>query len=219
MTEAKKIEAAGDSKPKKPKPRAGRWMTPAEKAECVALWESGEVTLDDLTRKFGRTPETISKVLSDAGAVKGRTAKEAAEKVRSAVESSIIDDAAKIANRIRETKEEHYSLARAITGLVKKEIIDVSRAGGEIGNRLGAFKALEAAMKVLKTAREERFAVLGILNGEDVDVESLPDLIVQELSAEDVATLRAMDTDSGMDEDGAPIEELPGGIDIEEEDE
>lgn len=181
-------------------------MTTAEKAECVALWEAGEVTIDDLARRFKRDPATISKALADAKAVRGSTSKEVIDRARTKVAEDAASEASKIAGRIRETKEEHYALSRNIVIAVAREIRENSGPGRDLGNRAQTLKAYESAMKVLKMAREERYAVLGILDGEDLTTDALPDLVIQELSADDVATLRSMGGEEGMDDVGGEEE-------------
>lgn len=218
MTEESKTPV----KPAKPVRGRGRLMTTKEKAEVVALWEAGEVTLADLATRFGRDSATISKVLSDAKAVKGRVAASVIEKARAKVEEDSVSDAAILAQRIKETKDEHYKASRRIAMMVTLEVMNASKPGADLANRQGTLKALETAAKALKTVREERFAVLGILNGEEVNVEDLPDLVVQELSADDVAMLRSMggegDIDDVGDEEILPVEGALTAIEEEEED-
>ncbi len=213
--ESKASEEKAGRKPPKPIKGKGRLMTTSEKAECVALWEAGEVTIEDLAKRFGRNPLTISKVLSDAKAVRGRASKEVIEKAKTKISEDATTEASKLAARIRETKEEHYVLSRTISNMIYKELRASAAPGGvDFGNRAQTIKALESAAKALKVVREERYAVLGILNGEDMDTESLPDLVIQELSAEDVAVLRSMDGEDGLDDvGGESIEELDEGLD------
>lgn len=198
-------------------------MTTKEKAEAVALWQSGEVTIVDLAKKYGRDAATINKVLSEAKAVKGAVASKVVEAATKKVAESIVADADVLAKRIRETKEEHYMLSRGIVMAVAKEIREHS-SGKDMANRAPTLKAYESAMKVLKMAREERFAVLGILDGESSNGEEIPDLIVQELSADDVAVLRSMGGEEGIDDVGGgeegSVATLPDdSLDIEEDDE
>lgn len=221
MTEESKTPPA-EKKPPKPIRGKGRLMTTAEKAECVALWEAGEVTIDDLAKRFKRDPATISKVLADAKAVRGATAKEVIEKARAKVAEDAAGTVSKVAARIQETKEEHYILSKTIANMIFRELRASAAPGGpDIANRAQTIKTLESAAKALKLVREERFAVLGILNGEEIDTESLPDLVIQELSADDVATLRSMGGEEGMDDVGGEEvvdESLGDDLDIEDDD-
>lgn len=227
MSEEPKIVEKPAGKPEKPAATRGRGrsMTTKEKAEAVALWQSGEVTILDLAKKYGRDPATINKVLADAKAVKGGTAAKVVEAAAKKVEESIASDAEVIAKRIRETKDEHYKLSRGIVMAVAKELHEHGSGGKDLANRAPTLKAYESAMKVLKMAREERFAVLGILDGDNGSGDEIPDLIVQELSAEDVAVLRSMGGEEGIDdvggedEEGGDLKVPDDSLDIEEDDE
>lgn len=70
-------------------------------------------------------------------------------------------------------------------------------------------------MKVLKMAREERYAVLG-LNNQDKDEgdDGLPELAVAELSPEQIEEMRSRDIPSDDDADGE-IESLGAPVEVE----
>lgn len=57
-------------------------------------------------------------------------------------------------------------------------------------------KALDVAMTTLKKAREERYAVLGLDRDDFVASEDLPELVISELTAEQIEKMRATDLDA-----------------------
>ena len=71
-------------------------------------------------------------------------------------------------------------------------------------------------MSVLKKAREERYAVLGLNREDYVDEEGLPELVISELTEEQVEQLRARDND--MDDLANPddVVQLEDGEVLEE---
>lgn len=164
-------------------------MTPAQWAEAEALWESGQVTLADLSKKFEKAEETFSRYFKSKGIKKGAKAAEHAEKVKKEVAEGITDDAAVLASRIRETKEEHYQMARAIGKLTWREVLK-AQTSGNIASSTPEFKALKEAMTVLKTVREERWAVLGLDNPDTENDANLPELVIQELTAEQIEAMQ-----------------------------
>jgi len=170
--------------------RSSKRMTPAQWAEAEALWESGQVTLVDLAKKFDKAEETFSRYFKKKGMKKGAKKEEHAEKVKERVADAIADDATVLASRIRETKEEHYQMARAIGKLTWREVLKAQTAGSVAGST-AEFRSLREAMTVLKLAREERWAVLGLDNPDTENDANLPDLVIQELTAGQIEAMQA----------------------------
>lgn len=202
MTEAK---AKTDVKKKR---RVPRHLTTSQKAEALALWRSGEVTLDELAKRFKKDRTTFLNLFNREGAQKGETKEKTEKKVQEAVESSIVSDSIILANRIRDTKEEHYKMAYGISRLTWDILSKAKREGIPIGSFAADMKTLQAAANVLKVAREERYAVLGISILDENDDKPLPDLVVQELTSEDIKRLNAEQAVSDEEMGGADIEVL-----------
>jgi predicted DNA-binding protein len=189
--------------PKKPIRR----MTSSQRAEAIALWKSGEATLAVLCKKFGKSKQTLLRLFEREGVTKGSTAAETKKKVEEAVTASITTDATVIAQRIRDTKEEHYRMASTLAKLTWKTIADAQEKKEAIGTKLNDMKALQLASNVLKTVREERYAVLGLNEKVHDDDTPLPDLVVQELTAKQISDMQQMeegDPDGDIDLDDMP---------------
>lgn len=194
-----------------PKKRKHIRLSPKQWAEAEALWESGEVTLADLIAKFGAHKSAFQKRFADRGIKKGAKSAEHAKKVAEEVTKAAVDDATVLAARIRETKEEHYKMAAGLAKLTWSEILAVKNAGSPMAVAMNNLKALDNAMNVLKKAREERYAVLGLDRDDHVDEDGLPELVISELTAEQIETLRAKQEDDfgfDADEDVQDIEVL-----------
>jgi hypothetical protein len=184
MTEPTKKPAA--AKPKKPIRR----MTVSQRAEAIALWEAGEITLDGLAKKFGKSRQAFIRLFDKEGVKKGSKSAETTKRVTDAVEAGIVDSAAETAKRIRDTKEEHYRMANTLAKLTWKIIADAQAAGQSVGTKLNDMKALQMASNVLKTVREERYAVLGLNEKVHDDDTPLPDLVIRELTEDQIKTMQ-----------------------------
>lgn len=190
----------------------GRSLTPKEWAEAEALWESGEVTIQDLVDRFGRSKAAFSRHFQKHGIEKG-AAKEAHKKaVAQAVTSAAVDESVIVAARIKETKEEHYKMAAGLSKLVWSELLQAKSAGKEFALVQGNLKSLDIAASALKKLREERWAILGMDKEGFVDEDYLPELVINELTAEQIEELRNRD-DSGLDDEVIQAEDTQGDPD------
>lgn len=197
MSEPKKTPPKRKTYPKTI--RGSKHMTPAQWAEAEALWEAGQVTLGDLAKKFSKAEETFSRYFKRKGLKKGAKKEEHAEKVKEKVADEIADDATTLAKRIRETKDEHYQMARAMGQLTWREVLNAQKEGRSIATSTPQFKALKEAMTTLKMVREERWAVLGLDNPDTENDANLPELVIQELTAEQIEEMqRIQESDPGM---------------------
>lgn len=195
-----------------------RRLTKRQLAEAKALYESGAASLTDLAKKYDRHPQTFAQYFSKNGIRKGAKADKVAKKVEAAVEKQQINDAAIIAARIRETKEEHYKMASGLAKLTWAEILKAKQDGVPVGTAINNLKALESAMNVLKKAREERYSVLGLDRPDAVDENEVPELVISELTAEQIETLRARNFREMSEFDDLPTGDLPQETSQDEDD-
>lgn len=175
---------AGTSGTKKARLTAKQW------AEAEALWAAGNITLDGLAAKFKVDRSTFNRHFVKKGIVKGSKQDEQAKAIAAKVAADSVAEATLVAARIRETKEEHYKMSSALAKLTWNEILKTKQDGTPVSTALNNLKALDSAMNVLKKAREERWAVLGLDRPDAVDPDELPELIVSELTAEQIKQLR-----------------------------
>ena len=200
---------------KKPERRTGiKRLTSTQKAEAIALWKSGSVTLDDLAKKFKKDRGTFARLFREEGITKGETRAETERKVKEAVETALIDDAAELARRIKDTKEEHYKFAKGISTLAWSMVVKAQKEGTPYAVLLNDMKTLEMATRVFKMSREEKYSVLGIREDDDNEDKPLPDLVVQELTAQDIKELHERslmaDDELGLNEEDLGDDDLIG---------
>jgi hypothetical protein len=200
-------------------------MTASQKAEACALWAAGEMTLVDLSKKFKKNPSTLKNLFEREGITKGQNAKAIQEQVAKAVAENMVDDAAVIAQRARETKEQHYKMAAGLSNLTWMTIMKAREENRPMGSLTNDMKALKSAAEILRITREERYAVLGLNEKVTDDDSELPDLIVQELTAAEIKDMHAaqaaqIDPDGAFDMEAEPFgdEDLLGELDGAEDD-
>lgn len=192
-------------------------MTPRQWAEAEALWEAGEVTLDDLATRFDKDRSAFVRYFKKHGIVKGSRAAARKEEVKEAVAAAGIDEATVLANRIRETKEDHYKMSSALAKLVWAEVLTAKKDEKPFSAIKDNLKALDNAMNVLMKARMERFAILGLDKDDYVDEDGLPELVISELTAAQIEELRNRD-EEGLEAGTAVIpENLQEEIEDEDE--
>ena len=195
---------------KTPTPR----MNPRQWAEAEALWEVGEVTLDDLAKKFSRDRTVFTRYFKKHGIVKGSKAAARKEEVKEAVAAAGIDEATVLANRIRETKEDHYKMSTALAKLAWAEVLTAKKDSKPFSSIKDNLKALDNAMNVLTKARMERYAVLGLDKDDYVDEDGLPELVISELTAAQIEELRNRD-EEGLEAGTAVIPDASQEEEIE----
>lgn len=193
-------------------------LTQKEWTEAKTLWESGEVTLPELAKKFDRHEQSFSKYFARHKIKKGTSRAKHQKRVEKEVEKAALNDAAIIAARIKETKEEHYKMASGLAKLTWAEVLKTKQDGVPVSSALNNLKALDTAMTVLKKAREERYSVLGLDRPDAIDENDIPELVISELTAEQIASLRERNFQDVGDIEDVDVSDLQAdGSDVVEE--
>ena len=194
-------------------------LTERQKATAIALWESGEVTLEEIAKRFGRTTRAMSYVFDKAGAEKGSKRAQVHAEVTKQVNEQIVGDAGVMAAKIRETKDSHYAAAKVIAGLIQKQLVSAQQKAQPFATVQNEIKTLKLAAEALATLREERFILLGIADGEKGNEDELPELTIQEMTAEQILDMQRRQDDSGLDmgdDDIMTVLPSPDTIDMDE---
>lgn len=181
---------AAPAKPPRKKPVV---LTPRQWAEVEALYAQGDKSGEVIGAKFGLSKQSVAGHCKHKGIKKGSKKAVLKKHVEAALATAAVNEATVLAARITETKEEHYKMASAIGRLTWNEILQAKKDGKPVGIALNNLKALDAAMTILKKAREERYAVLGLDKPDAIDPDEVPELVISELTAEEVQQLRDRD--------------------------
>lgn len=194
------------SKEKKTKTSRKR-MTPAEWGEAVALWESGEFTLQQISKKLSITKSHLSRKFKKEGVKKGDMFEETKAAVEEETKSVSAEHALLLAKRVTETKEEHYQWSVAIGKMAMQVVAKARNDGHAISTASEDLKALNHLINIEQKVRSERYACLGLDKEDFVDGDDLPDLPIQDLTGEEIEEIRNKATQSTMG-----IDDGMGGI-------
>ncbi len=187
-------------------------LTIPEKAEAIALWRAGAVTLDDLAKKFKKRPETFSRLFTRMGIEKGSGAAAAVKKAEEAIAAKVATEAEETIKRIAQVKDSHFKMSQALAVMAFRELQQAKAAGLDVGSLKDAMAVYKLASDVVGNSRKELWSVLNVERHESSgDMDDLPELTVRELSQSEIDELRATPDDDGMDA-GATM------IDLDDED-
>lgn len=179
-------------------------------AEVETLYELGDITTAEIAAKFGITDRAVKLHMQRRKIKAGSKAAKHAKKVTEQLEKASVTDAVIHAARIKSTKEDHYKMAETLGKLVYTETVKCARDGLPFSTMTNNVKALEMAISALAKVRAERYAILGLDRDDYVDEEGLPELVISELTADQVETLR--NRDSGLEDiDADDVVQLDDG--------
>jgi len=198
------IKARAESK-KKPN------LKPSQIAEMEAMWESGEVTLKELAERFNRSQDNISRHMTLNGVVKGAKAEEYSRMIKEKIAQELMGDVGEHAKRIRQAKDYALGQIDLIKKLAANEIIGAKKKNLNLSSTLPALRALDQYMKVVSGCRNEEYILLGIKEFEEkVEQEDIPELIVTELTGEEIERMRQeqREFDQMVDEADTDVNEI-----------
>lgn len=190
--------------------KSGKRLTESEFAQVKAMWELGTATLQEMSDQFGITIAALHRRLKRAGVERGSRAHEAAK----GVEDTVQDTARKNTQRVTETKEQHYRYAEAIAQMTMQTIVQARKAGKAIATSDGDLSALNKAARTLEIVRRERYTVLG-LDSDDGDPTETDELLISEMTDEQIAQLNQKSVDASANSDG--VDALIESIEVTEE--
>lgn len=179
---------------KKPNPTAKEW------AQAEALWALGETTRDEIAKKLDVSPTAVTLHMRKVGVERGSKADEHRKKVAEHVADAATIDSAVYAQRIKETKDEHYMMSKTLARMTWEEVANCKKTGNPLSVASSNLKAIESAINILSKARQERWAILGLDRPDAVDTNELPALVIEELTANQIEDLRNRDFNSFEEE-------------------
>lgn len=161
-------------------------LSEAQWAEISALYETGHHTAEELAKKYEVSTSAVSKHFRKHGITKGSRAGEIAAKITEAVTAEVAATAVSFEKlrkeRIEETKKRHYDIASFIVKTLALEIAKAKKDGLAISSTNANMIALRHASAILKSNREELWAILDVENS--VDEAQLPNLNIRAMTEE-----------------------------------
>lgn len=207
-----------ETKTKKTSSSAGRSLgakslTLAQKAEAAALWRSGTVTLEDLAKRYGRRPETLSRMFRKMGIEKGASLAATMKKAEETITTATVSDLEETLKRIATVKDSHFRMSQAIAVMAYREVQQARTAGVDVAKLKETMSTYKLLSEIVGNSRKELFEILNVEHHDKtVDVDDLPDLTVRELTQDEVCQLRDVPAD---DPDGLTLGE--GMLDLDDE--
>jgi hypothetical protein len=192
-------------------------LTPQEWEQIVILWESGTVTQQDLSDRFGISKPAISEGLNRRGASKGRRSKEFAK----VTEDALKGEALRIAQEIGDFKKKYHTYGDFImqSAIIELQALRAKpRAERTKEENARVFSAIKYTAEVYANVRDNKFHLYDLYNDNDQEGE-LPDIGVTEYSAEELEAIQNKTEITLMDESDPlvenAIEELSKMEDVE----
>ncbi|MGI1988700.1 hypothetical protein [Shewanella glacialipiscicola] len=166
-----------------------RRLTPREWSGAVAMYESGEFTLEQISEKYSVHVVTVQRYMSKNGIEKGSKSNSIKRKVEERLAEDAEEEVSLIVKRTQETKEEHYRICQAIDKRIARELITSGQDDKPISASINNLKALKIMAETLKITREARYTILGV-TAESSDVDDLPSLEVREMLDSEIKEIR-----------------------------
>lgn len=190
LTDIEDLESELDDSGSDSEPEAKREtrLSSADWERIKLLWEFGTHTLADLSKEFGVRGDGIHKRLKKDGIQKGSRAHLAP--INAAENDEIAKQAAESMRRIVETRNDHYRYAEVLARMTMAEVIDAKNKSQAISMKDANLAALNKAAKTLEVLRKERWVLLG-LDREDGDPEDMDELMISELSQDQIEAMQA----------------------------
>lgn len=175
----------------RPKGSKSKQLTPRQQAEAAALWSTGDVTLEDLAKRYGKTWETFQRLFERKGIKRGSKAAEVVAKAEEAVHREMLSDPSALAAKIKSAKDDSERFYTTVRKLTMHEIITAKKNNVPLGTIVPNLKALELAARIAKSTQEGQFNVLGISTAPVEDENDIPELRIAGLSTEQINDLRS----------------------------
>lgn len=138
-------------------------LTESQWIVVSSLWELGEVTLKDLSFKFGISEAALSQGLKRRGIKRGAKAHLASKEI----ELRIKEEKEKMVEEIFMFKKRFLKYGDYLMTLTMNEISDAKKSGGKLFSKKTEIDTIMAATKVYKTIRNDMFHLYDLYNQEN----------------------------------------------------
>jgi AcrR family transcriptional regulator len=179
-------------------------LTPSTWAKICAEWEVGDVTLAELSDRFGVNKRTLQAHFSKHEVVKGSRAAQLASAVKQELFELELDGKDDLTQRAREARESAYKNAVTVEKLIMGQLALAQRDPTQAFKAAGAVKLLSLAAAGLERLHNLKWAALG-LNRDSVVSDELPKLIFVDLTEQEIQQIQNGHDQDDLD-DPAPTE-------------
>jgi predicted DNA-binding protein YlxM (UPF0122 family) len=184
-------------------------LTPAQWERMRTLYELGEHSMTDLAKEFGISASAISQRFKRDKVERGSRAHELKAKVAAKAVEKAVEETATFAaqrrKRIEDTKTQAYKSLELFHQLIHREVVEAVKAGDPIASRSGNIKTLRQAILGVEASRIGRYALLDVEG--DIDTAALPDIVVRDITEDEIYELQNRDEDLGGELEEIPVAE------------
>jgi AcrR family transcriptional regulator len=182
-------------------------LTPSTWAKICAEWEVGDVTLAELSDRFGVNTRTLQAHFSKQEVVKGSKAAELASAVKEELFKLELDGKDDLTQRAKETRESAYRNAVTVETLIMAQLELAQKDPSQAFKAAGAVKLLSLAAAGLERLHNLKWTALG-MNRDSVVSDELPKLIFVDLTDQEIKEIQQGHDQDDLD-DPAPTEREP----------
>jgi hypothetical protein len=179
-------------------------LSPSTWTEICGLWEVGDVTLPELAERYSVNTRTLQAQFAKRKIIKGSKAAELAAVVMKEVLKGELGDQDKITHRAVETREAGYVNATIVEGLVMAQLALAQKDPTQAYKAITAMRMLSLAAGTLERLRALKWCALG-LDKENALRDVMPELIIRDLSKEELKALAERDESDEESDLGIPI--------------
>lgn len=183
-------------------------LAPSAWAKICGEWEIGDVTLAELSDRFGVNTRTLQMHFAKHAVVKGSKAAQLASSVKEELFKLELDGKDDLAQRARETRETAYKNAVAVETLIMAQLELAQKDPSQAFRAAGAVKLLSLAAAGLERLHNLKWTALG-MNRDSVISDDLPILIFQDLTEQEIKEIQQGHDQDDQDDldDPAPTEQ------------
>jgi hypothetical protein len=181
-------------------------LPPSTWAEICAEWEIGDVTLDELSDRFGVNTRTLQVHFSKHAVVKGSKAAQLASSVKEELFKLELNGKNDLTHRAKETREAAYKNAVTVESLIMAQLDLAQKDPSQAFRAASAVKLLSLAAAGLERLHSLKWSALGLDRDAGVSNE-MPVLIFRDLSDQEIKAIQGGDdgSEDGVNEE--PIQE------------
>jgi hypothetical protein len=176
-------------------------LDPATWAEIEALWQVGEVTLAELSDRYGVSQRALQAHFHKQGITKGEKSAAIATAVKEEIFKEELDDTDLTVKRAKDVREAAYTNAVAVEGLIMAQLQAAQKDPSQVLKAASAVKMLSLAAAGLERLHDLKWKALG-MDRDSVLPDELPELIIRDLTTKEIEELQAAqeeeDAESGI---------------------
>lgn len=169
-------------------------VDPSTWSEIEALWEAGDVTLQDLEGRFGVSRRALQSHFSKRSVAKGAKAAEMAAVVKDRVFTEALPNADETIARAKATRESAYQNAVVVEELIMAQLAAAQKDPSQALKAASALKALSLAAAGLERIHQLKWKALG-LDKDPIQTDDLPVLVFEDLTAQEIQAIQEHDHD------------------------